>query len=148
VAADELAVRAIETRIRDNITDMDAGWTAAANVAWSGAAFVPPEDDGWMRPTVLFADTEYGTMGVQGTGQNVVVGVLRTSFFVRPGVGLGNLRGYTTAYRALFDRASLSLTGHGPAKFGPAGAPRLGPDETGWEHYVLDCPFTVEEWGA
>ena len=145
--ASELAVRAIETRISSNITDMDAGWTAADNVSWAGVDFVPGSND-WMRPRVEFAETQWGTHGVQGTGKNEIVGILTTSFFIRPGTGLGTMRGYIAGFRDLFDRASIAVTGHGNVEFGPAGAPRPGPEEDGWEHQIVDCPFTIEEHGA
>ncbi len=90
MAADvtELAVRGIEGRINDNIATVDAEWTAGDNVAWSGVDFDPGAENQWIRPVVLFAETAWGTHGVQGTGQNVISGILQVSFSAGRALGL------------------------------------------------------------
>lgn len=141
-----LAVRAIEARIYDNLTNFRTDWTTD-NVAWQGVDFDPPTDD-WMRPVVLFGAPSWWTSGTSGTGVNVVRGILTCSFFTHPGFGYEALDGYASAFRELFDRASVPLAGHGPIEFDPAGGPRPGPPDGAWIHSIVDCPFLIEEHGA
>lgn len=146
--ASELAVRAIEDRIASNITSIDAAWSATANVAWQGVDFDPSSQSAWLRPVVLFAESAWGTSGVTGTGRNVLQGILQASFFSKPGVGLGASRGRIAGFRTLFDRVSLTVSGHGNVEFEPAGAPRPGPFDGAWHQLIVETVFTIEEHGS
>lgn len=141
-----LAVQAIEARIHTNLGDFRTDWTES-NVAWQGVDFDPPDND-WMRPVVLFAGSEWFTSGASGVGVNVVRGILTCSFFTHPGFGYEALDGYASAFRELFDRASIALAGHGAIEFDPAGGPRPGPFDGAWIQSIVDCPFLIEEHGT
>lgn len=142
--ASTLCAQAIEDRIRDNIADFAP--IGLDDVAWQGIEYQPGEDD-WMRPVTLFAETQWHTHGVTGTGENLISGVLTCSFFTPPGYGMSALDDYAGSLRALFDRVDISISGHGDLQFGPAGGPRPGPPEDSWLSVIVDCPFTCEENG-
>ena len=143
--ATTLAVQAIEDRIRDNIADFDL--ITLDRVAWQGMDFQPGEED-WMRPVTLWAESDWFTDGVTGTGVNVVPGILTVSFYTPPGYGFSALDAYASAWRALFDRVLIAVTGHGGVQFGPAGGPRPGPPDSGWISNIIDTPFHIEEHGS
>lgn len=141
-----LCVQAIEDRIRDNLASFAP--MIADDIAWQGMDFRPGETD-WMRPVTLFlSETEWWTSGASGTGKNIVRGLLTCSIFTAPGYGMSALDGYASAFRELFDRASLTIAGHSALQFDPAGGPRPGPTEDEWLSIVIDCPFSIEENGS
>lgn len=139
-----LVAQAIEDRIRDNV-DSFGGTIAIDRIAWQGMDFQPGEDD-WLRPTTLFAGSEWLTDGVTGTGQNLIRGVLSLQFFANPGWGMSALDGYASEAREMFDRVKLTIADHGALQFGPAGGPVPGFDGA-WLSNTVDVPFQIEEHG-
>jgi len=138
VASNLDAVRAvIEARLADNITSVDAAWTAADNVAWPGVDFDPPSQ--WARPAILWGDGFLETHGASGT--NTVVGVLVVSLFARPGSGLGALYGWADTVRDLYDR----YTGTGVEFLAASGPRQVNTDDTRWLQVNVSIPFVAEE---
>jgi len=124
------------SRIANNVTEIDAGWTSADNVAWPGIDFDP--DDSWMRPTVVWGESVMETHG--STGINTVVGVLVVQLFARPGLGYGVLNAYADTVRDLFTRfASGSVTCYA------ASGPTAIEGDTHWLQVNISIPFIVEE---
>ena len=136
-----LVAQAIEQRLRDNVSNF-GGTIDVTRFAWQGMNFEPGED-AWIRPTVLFASSNFLTDTANGT--NLVNGLLQIDIFTAPGYGMSESDSYASAARLLFDRVDITIADHGDLEFGPAGVPRPGQFEGNWLHTIIECPFEIVE---
>lgn len=104
-------------------------------VQWENVPFDPPQEEAWVRLTILHAPSLIETQG--SGGFNRIVGLIVVSIFVPLDSGTRRARQYADMVYELFNRKRI-----GGLYFSATTVRDIGPDPHGpWHHMAVSTPF-------